>query len=110
VAEEDRPQRTASNASVCREINEAIESGQTPISATARAVFRCECGQLGCNELIELTVGAYERVRAHPRRFVIAVGHQQPEIERLVETYEGYSVVEKRDEAGRMADAEDPRS
>jgi hypothetical protein len=37
-------------------------------------------------------------------------GHEVKEVETVVETGTGYIVVEKRDEAGRLAEARDPRT
>jgi hypothetical protein len=107
VPEEDR---VARNESIAREVNEAIEHGRGPADVLAPVAFRCECGRLGCNKLIEVTMGDYERVRSHPRQFLIVNGHEQPEFETVVYAGEDYSVVEKQDEAGREAEARDPRS
>jgi hypothetical protein len=49
-------------------------------------------------------------VRAHPRQFLVANGHEQPEFETVIYAGDTYSVVEKQDEAGREAEARDPRS
>jgi hypothetical protein len=76
----------------------------------APVAFRCECGTFGCNTLIEVTMGEYERVRTHPRQFVVATGHEQPEFETIVSAGDAYTVVEKQNEAGREAEARDPRS
>jgi hypothetical protein len=102
--------RVARNESVGRDVNEAIEHGRGPADVQAPLAFRCECGRLGCNKLIEVTMGEYERVRGHPRRFLVATGHEQLEFETVVYASESYSVVEKQDEAGREAEARDPRS
>ncbi|HET7051887.1 MAG TPA: hypothetical protein VFI54_26690 [Solirubrobacteraceae bacterium] len=102
--------RVARNESVAREVNEAIEHGRGPADVQAPLAFRCECGRLGCNTLIEVTMGEYERVRSHPRQFLVATGHEQTEFETVVRAGETYSVVEKQDEAGRLAEARDPRS
>ena len=107
MPEEDR---VARNESIAREVNEAIEHGRGPADVRAAVAFRCECGRLGCNKLIEVTMGEYERVRSHPRQFLIVTGHEQPEFETVVYARENYSVVEKQDEAGREAEARDPRS
>jgi hypothetical protein len=107
VPEEDR---VARNESIAREVNEAIEHGRGPADVRAPVAFRCECGRLGCNKLIEVTMGDYERVRAHPRQFLIVTGHEQTEFETVLYVRENYSVVEKQDEAGREAEARDPRS
>ena len=71
--------------------------------------FRCECGRLRCNMLVELTLSAYERVRQDPRRFVLEPGHELPEAEVVVERQPAYIVVEKVGEAGKVAEDSDPR-
>jgi hypothetical protein len=45
-------------------------------------------------------------VRSHPRRFVVLPGHEEPAVESTVEVYLSYVVVEKRGEAGRIAETE----
>jgi len=102
-------ERAAANEAVFRSVNEAIERGQWPGEESRDTSFRCECAQLGCTVIVRLSVNEYERVRAHPRRFIVAVGHEQPEIETVVERRDDYLVVEKRDEAGAVAEHTDPR-
>jgi hypothetical protein len=101
-------QRIAANESAFRRVNEGIERGRTPVSAESTAAFVCECARLGCTEVLDLTIAEYELVRAHPRRFVIAPGHEV-EGERVVGAHDGFSVVEKLGEAGRVAEMRDPR-
>lgn len=102
--------QAGASESAFREVNEAIERGQWPGDEADQVSFRCECAELGCTEIIELTVGEYERVRAHPRRFIVAVGHERPAIEDVVERLADYLVVEKRDRAADLAEATDPRA
>ncbi|MBV9309396.1 MAG: hypothetical protein JOZ73_01110, partial [Solirubrobacterales bacterium] len=99
----DLQRRIAANEAVFRELNEGIARGQWPGEEQESVGFRCECARLGCNTVIELTLPAYQDVRAHSRRFVIAVGHELPGAERVVQSSPGYSVVEKCDEAGELA-------
>jgi hypothetical protein len=106
---EDSEQRIAGNEAVFRRVNETIEHGKAPLEAGTLLAFRCECARLGCNDLVELTVADYERVRAHPRRFLLAIGHESSEIETVVDTHPGYEVVEKREEAAHEAEETDPR-
>jgi hypothetical protein len=102
--------RIAANEAIFREVNEGIARGQWPGEERAPVSFRCECARLGCNALVELKLGEYEQVRAHPRRFLIAAGHQLPEGETVVETRSDYLVVEKEEEAGKAAEELDPRA
>lgn len=102
-------ERAAANESVFREINEGIERGQWPGEEEALVSFRCECARLGCNDLIELSVREYERIRANPRRFMVLPGHERTEVETVVEREPGFLVVEKVDQAAEKAEDTDPR-
>jgi hypothetical protein len=102
--ERDFQPRIAANEDVFRGVNEGIAAGQWPGEEDEPARFRCECGRLGCNELITLSMRDYERVRAYPRRFVVKLGHEQLEAEQVVEYGSGYIVVEKIGEAGVVAE------
>jgi hypothetical protein len=104
-----KQQRAAANEATIRDVNEGIERGQWPGEEDSQVGFRCECAQLGCNQLVELSVREYEAIRAHPRRFVVIPGHEVPEIETVVEARPGYVIVEKRDQAGEVAEDRDPR-
>jgi hypothetical protein len=107
--DDELQERLAANESVLRDVNEGIKRGQWP-DEVAPIGFRCECARLWCTALLNVTLGEYERVRSHPRRFILIPGHQVPELEVVVENRTDYVVVEKRDEAGRVAEVEDPRS
>jgi hypothetical protein len=107
--DDELQRRVAANEALLRDVNEAIERGQWPGQENDRVGFRCECAQLGCDQVIELTIGEYEEVRAHPRRFVIAEHHDLPEEETIVDSGSGWVVVEKRERAGEIAEATDPR-
>ncbi len=102
--------RLTANEDTFREVNEGIARGRWPGDPDAEISFRCECARLGCNLLLELPLSDYERVREHPRRFIVAPGHDLPDIEDVVRLAKSYVVVEKRDEAGELAERLDPRS
>jgi hypothetical protein len=106
--ERDLQKRLAANEDTFREINDGIARGQWPGEERSPVSFRCECARLGCNLLLELRLAEYEAVRRNSRRFFVARGHELPEVETVVETCENYVVVEKRAEAGRVADLLDP--
>ncbi len=100
----------ARNEALFRDVNEALRSGHWPGEEDAPIAFRCECGRLGCSVLVELKAKEYERIRANPRRFILAPDHEMPEAEVVVERHPNYVVVEKREDAGVVAEATDPRS
>jgi predicted ThiF/HesA family dinucleotide-utilizing enzyme len=85
-------QRAAMNEATFRKVNEGMEAAQEP---GGLLTFICECGRLGCNQLIELTRAEYETVRMNPQRFAIIDGHELPDVERVVEDHGRYIVVEK---------------
>jgi hypothetical protein len=101
--------RVALNEGTMREVNEGIERGRWPGERESPIAFRCECAELGCNELINVPLAEYERVRSNPRWFLVAPGHAGPEGEVVVETATGYEIVEKREAAAAIAEAIDPR-
>ncbi len=104
-----KQRRAAANEATIRDVNEGIERGQWPGEEDSPVGFRCECAQLGCNQLIELTVREYEEIRANPRRFVVVPGHEYPDVETVVESRRGYVIVEKLDQAAKVAERHDPR-
>jgi hypothetical protein len=110
---DDRPlspvDRIAHNEAVFREINERIARGQWPGDPQGPIVFRCECGVLSCNMLVEVPALEYERIRSDPRRFLLVRGHEITAVEEVVEDRDGYVVVEKFGEAGEVARETDPR-
>ena len=89
------------NEAAFRRVNEALQAGQTDDLAPLDLI--CECGRLGCTEHIQVPGAMYTAVRANARRFMIVPGHEVPEAERVVETFEGYVIVEKTGEAGEVA-------
>jgi hypothetical protein len=105
-----QPRRQAARETVFRDVNEAIDRGNWPGDEDKPSAYRCECGRLDCSELLPMTPEAYERIRSDPCRFLVLPGHENPQIETVVERRPSYVVVEKRGEAGTIAEATDPRS
>jgi hypothetical protein len=101
-------ERAARNEALFREFNERVEDLAETVDV-GRVRFVCECGDLDCLKRVELTRAAYEEVRSDPTRFVVAPGHEDTEIERVVAFGEGYAVVEKLAAAARVAIQHDPR-
>ncbi|MGH2859778.1 MAG: hypothetical protein ACRDMJ_20070 [Solirubrobacteraceae bacterium] len=106
---DEMQRRVAANEAALREVNEAIERGQWPGEPERPVGFVCECARLECDQLIELTVAEYERVRAHPRWFLLVAGHEVDGEDTVLESGSGWVVVEKRDLAGALAKDADPR-
>ncbi|HEY4429223.1 MAG TPA: hypothetical protein VGN08_13555 [Solirubrobacteraceae bacterium] len=89
-----------------RDVNERIRRGTWADEQPGS--FRCECGTLSCDEIVELPVGEYKRIRSDPKRFVIVPGHEEPEVEDIVEAHDDHVLVRKRGKAGAIAEATAP--
>src|SRR3954449_8568961 len=72
--DEGHKTRIALNEATYRKVNEAMRAD----NPENRITFVCECGRLGCNELIRLSRAEYERVRSNARRFAIVPGPRRP--------------------------------
>jgi hypothetical protein len=106
---EAREERLAKNEVVFRVLNENIQGIASTLGPGAPFEFICECATSGCFERLTLTLEEYESVRGDGTRFLLAVGHEDIEVEQVVEVCENYVVVEKDGVAGLVALDEDPR-
>jgi hypothetical protein len=84
----------ARTESAFREVNEAIATTAARFDAE-ETDFVCECADTSCAERLTAPLDSYEEVRSKPTRFLLAPGHDEPEIERIVEQNRDYHVVEK---------------
>jgi hypothetical protein len=54
-----------------------------------RAVrFVCECAKVECGEFVSCSLGDYMRVRSWGSRFLVVAGHEDLDLERVVERHE----------------------
>ena len=110
----EREARAARNEALLREVNDRIEEaggGRGLLPRERPLEFRCECGREDCHELVSMTVGQYEHVRSDNDRFAVVPGHQDDAIERVVESGDGYVIVDKLPAAERFVGADGkPRS
>jgi hypothetical protein len=98
-------EKAARNQVVFREVNERIAELTGLLNATGFNLFICECSDPGCAESLEITSGEYEAVRADGARFVIANGHETPEVEQVVDGNRRFIVVENTGAAAEIAHA-----
>jgi hypothetical protein len=101
----ERRQRQARNEALIREVNERIEAvdkaaDDASFAPETRFEFLCECGgganEPGCEERVEMTIREYETVRTQDDRFVVHPGHQECELETVVEATDRFVIVDKR--------------
>ena len=98
-------QRAARNESLFREVNQNIarleeRHGDT----TTETAFVCECANSDCAERLAVDPETYRRVRREPRRFLLVPGHEDPQLERVIERHPDYLIVEKTGTAGQVAE------
>jgi len=98
----------AENESIFRLANEHLERKAQDLDIGEHSPYLCECEDPACTEVIMLARSEYEAVRRDPRGFFIVPGHDAKE-DRVVEQHDGFHVVEKTGEEGRIVEELDPR-
>jgi len=77
--------------------------------ATDEQLEACECADLGCIQMIEMTLAEYEDLRKESNRFAVLPGHVLPDVERVVSENDRFVVVAKLGDGERVAEELDPR-
>jgi hypothetical protein len=99
-----RDERIAKNETVFRAANRELAEADKEAGGDGPLEVLCECGQESCDSLISLTVAEYDGIHAQDDRFVVVPGHENPQIESVVERRERYLVVDKFGEAEEIAE------
>jgi hypothetical protein len=86
--------RQATTEAIFRNVNERIAESAQRFDAD-EAEFVCECADRSCTHRLEAPLDDYERVRAKATRFLLAPGHENDAIEKVVERRRRFQVVEK---------------
>ena len=87
-----REERLAANEARFRDINESAQP-QREQQGTGR--FVCECADRSCLAWIDVPAADYARVRANQLWFIVAPGHELPDVESVVERHDGYFLIAK---------------
>ena len=106
-------ERKALNETTFRRANDTIEKRAAALlgeDEPSPVPFLCECPRRDCTQVVLVTFREYEGVRADPRHGLAASGHEDPEIERIVERNDRFLVTEKLGRAGEVVVEQDPRS
>ena len=82
----------AHNQFILEQVNNILPESNKP---TFKIAFICECSDEACQKKIALTVRDFRRHTMNPRRFIIKPGHEQPDIEQVIDRRRGYELVEK---------------
>lgn len=99
-------ERAGRNEALFREVNETVARLEERLDAQGSDLLPviCECALTDCLTRLEITLDEYANVRKHPHRFIVARGHEQPDVERVVQEAPEYVVVEKDGVAAVAAD------
>jgi hypothetical protein len=84
----------AKTESLFRDVNERIAESAQRFDADD-AGFVCECGDPDCTERVEAPLGIYEEVRSDGTQFLLAPGHEDERVERVVRERGRFNVVRK---------------
>jgi hypothetical protein len=105
---DEREERIAKNETVLRATNRELERADQAEGATLGQLIDvlCECGRPECGGVIEMTFVDYDAVHSQADRFVVLRGHENNEIEKVVEERAEYLVVDKIGEAEDIAERE----
>ncbi len=87
-------ERRATTEALFRDVNERIAEVVSGFDG-ARSEFVCECADPLCVRRIAASLADYEHVRSDGTTFLVAPGHEQLDLERVVARRPGFSVVEK---------------
>ena len=100
--------RRAHNEAVFRDVNERIAT--LGVAHRRRQLeIVCECANLGCSQPIPLSLVEYEEARRDPRTFILARGHNDPQLEVVLADRRAYLLVQKTGDAAVEAVMTDPR-
>ncbi len=103
-------EKIARTESAFREVNEAIAKTATRF-ASDPTDFVCECADPHCAHRVQADLLEYEEVRADGTHFLLAPGHEDAEVERVIDRRDEHVVVEKvRPSVARVVRALDPRT
>ena len=95
-----REQRAIRNEELFREVNLRIaelqgEGDSHNLTVDGLLPLVCECVHTGCTTPLEVDPTTFQQVHANPRRYIVAPGHEDLDLESIVERRDGYVIVEK---------------
>src|SRR5690348_8246323 len=87
--------KRVANQDLFRSVNERVRDLNEAFSAQLDldAQYVCECPDLGCIEPITMTAAEYQRIRENKTWFILVADHVDTDLEDVVETHEGFTVV-----------------
>jgi hypothetical protein len=87
-------ERRATTEALFRDVNERIAESTERFDAE-ETDFVCECSDADCTHRVPASLAEYEQVRAEPTTFLVAPGHEEDDIERVVADRGRFRIVDK---------------
>lgn len=84
----------AKTEALFRDVNERIATAAGRFGSEEAEIV-CECADPTCVERVEVPLEVYEGVRAEPTKFILANGHEQGSIEKVLEERPRFQIVQK---------------
>jgi hypothetical protein len=91
--DDDKVKRAKTEA-LFRDVNERIAESADRFDAESTE-FVCECSDPNCTHRVAATLDEYEAVRADGATFMLAPGHAEKDIERVINNRGRFHIVEK---------------
>jgi len=105
----ERAERIALTEAAFRIANERMAAWEE-VPAEAEELFFCECSSLECRHKVPLTRALYETVRSRSEWFLVAPGHEVPDVEEVVQRGDAHWIIEKPPVVGDIVEGTDPRA
>ena len=105
----DRAYNIAVTEAAFRVANERMARWEERHADAADELYLCECAEQPCRQRIRLSRDEYESVRSDVRHFVVVPGHVIPDLETVVQSSQGYEVIEKPSALFDLLVETDPR-
>jgi hypothetical protein len=96
-----REERVARNEELFQIVNRQIEKLEKTLGSPETFAMVCECGKKHCLDGFEVEPAVYQRVRMNQLLFFVVPGHEDSQVEKVLERTPQYLVVEK---VGRAAE------
>jgi hypothetical protein len=108
----EREERIGLNEAVFREVNERISDLAEHFGLEEQPLdLVCECGDPSCVERISMSRESYEQLRANATHFAVFPGHEDSDVEDVVDRRGTYDIVSKHEGApADVAQRTDPRA
>ncbi|HEX7260135.1 MAG TPA: hypothetical protein VF272_04360 [Candidatus Saccharimonadia bacterium] len=92
--------KLAENELIFKKHNERIKRGVEKLVAQSKVddltlnLF-CECSNEKCQKMVAVSTSDYDRVHRNNRYFIVLRGHENMQVEKVIEKNSHFSVVEK---------------